>query len=34
MRKIWVLGLLGLDVLSAMASWCMFYIIRATWLEH
>lgn len=34
MRRIWVLGLLGLDVLSAMASWCMFYIIRATWLEH
>lgn len=34
MRKIWVLGLLGVDVLSAMASWCFFYIIRATWLEH
>jgi exopolysaccharide biosynthesis polyprenyl glycosylphosphotransferase len=34
MKRYWALSLLVLDVLAAMIAWFIFYVTRATWLEH
>ena len=34
MNRYWALSLLVLDVLAAMIAWFIFYVTRATWLEH
>jgi exopolysaccharide biosynthesis polyprenyl glycosylphosphotransferase len=34
MKQYWALSLLVLDVLAAMLAWFIFYVTRATWLEH
>jgi exopolysaccharide biosynthesis polyprenyl glycosylphosphotransferase len=34
MKRYWALSLLVLDVLAAMLAWFIFYVTRATWLEH
>jgi len=34
MKRYWALSLLVLDVLAAMIAWFIFYVTRATWIEH